>query len=291
MNFLKICLFSWVLFLGQAVAFDYYSEFDSFPSSKELLKLKNNGQVAISICCSYPSKEQLNTLKTFKISIVKFRVGHFPSDLEMEALNSYQGSYSLEMSEVFPSKRDHKLINNSKITQLTINSRDFLTKGEAIAINGFGKNVRININHPEYPLPRHMRILKLLKKTFTVSFRNRVAPGIGYANFFNDLQTKKIFRIVNEYPYGEDYIGVNALTNSSLEFLMDDFLTELDVEQFNKMKIGKKLMLGNQLPYNNDKIELINSIEGSQVYLGTYGLTPMLLDLLKKAKSTIILMD
>ena len=62
---------------------------------------------------------------------MKLLVGHFPSVEEMMILNAYRGNYTLEMSEVFPSERDYRLLNNSKITQLIINSKDFLTRGEA----------------------------------------------------------------------------------------------------------------------------------------------------------------
>ena len=289
MDFVKIFVFSFVFSISNAFSFDYYTSFDSFPSSDELVKLESLENISISICCSYPTQEQIESLNALSLSSMKLMVGHFPSVKEMTVLNAYRGNYILEMSEVFPSARDYQSLNTSKISQLVINSRDFLTRGEAQALNGFGINVRVNINHPEYPLPRHMKILKLLKKSFTVSFRNRVAPGIGYANFFNDLKTKKVFRVVNEYPYGEDYIGVNALENSTLEFFMDDYLTDLDVQQFNKMKIEKKLLLGNQMPYTSEKIKLINSIDKSQVYLDKNGLTPKLLELLKGAKSQIIL--
>ena len=67
--------------------------------------------------------------------------------------------------------------------------------GEALAFNGFDLNLRININHKEYPLPRHMKVLKVLKHSFTVAFKNHVLPGIGYANFFNSLKLEPLVLI------------------------------------------------------------------------------------------------
>ena len=218
-----------------------------------------------NICCRYPTEEEVHLLNKLNLKFLNIEAGFFPSQEEMNILNQYSGEYSIELREVFPSEVDFKRLNSSKIKQLIINSRDFLTLGEAVAFNNFDINVRININHNEYPLPKHMKILKLLNSHFTVAFKNRALPGVGYANFFNALKTKKVFTSVDKFPYGEDYLGVNSLTNSTIEILSNEYLYFLDVDQINKMNASKIVNLGDQSPYTG--VTPINkNIEADRVF-------------------------
>ena len=62
MDFLKIFVFSFVFSISNAFSFDYFTSFDSFPSPDELVKLQSQENISISICCSYPTKEQIESL-------------------------------------------------------------------------------------------------------------------------------------------------------------------------------------------------------------------------------------
>ena len=272
----------------KALEFEY--ELSSYPTKENINNFIKSDPVSIKVCCRYPSQSEIETLNKLNLRMLKITAGFFPSEDEMNILNKYIGEYSISLSEVFPSKKDFLRMNNSNISELIINSIDFLTMGEVKAFNNFDINLRVNINHQEYPLPRHMKVLKLLKSKFTVAFRNHALPGIGHANFFNALKTKKIFTAINKFPYGEDYIGVNALSNSVIEISPDEYLYPQDVEQINKMNKTKDIYLGNQAPFSSFTIDLIKSISANKVYVKGFGeFDEQNVDIFRTAKSNIIL--
>ena len=90
---------------------------------------------------------------------------------------------TIEVSEVFPNSMDHKIVNESNIDLLIINSFDFPTANEVSTIINLKKDVRFNITRREYPLPRHMKHIKNLNKDFTVGFYNPVPPAQDMQNF------------------------------------------------------------------------------------------------------------
>lgn len=286
----KLLIFLFFVFVNQVSALEFHYNLFNYPTESEISNYLKNDPVNLEVCCRYPTKSEVIILNSLKLNSLKIKAGFFPSKVEMSALNNYKGEYSIELSEVFPSDEDYTRLNSSKVSQLIINSRDFLTMGEAMAFNGFDLNLRININHREYPLPRHMKVLKVLKSSFTVAFKNHVLPGVGYANFFNDLKTKKVFTSIEKFPYGDDYRGVNALTNSSVEILSNEYLFYQDVDQINKMKISKIVFLDDQSPYTGSTIDLIKDIEAEKVYITGFDDTlNSSVDIFRTAKSNIIL--
>lgn len=275
----------------QAQSLEYHFNLDTYPTPSESMNYIKADPVNFNVCCRYPNEDEIKLLNELNLKSLNIQAGFFPSEGEMNILNQYSGKYSIELSEVFPSEADFKRLNPSKISQLIINSRDFLTLGEAVAFNNFKINVRVNINHKEYPLPKHMKILKLLNSHFTVAFKNRVLPGVGYANFFNALKTKKVFTSVDKFPYGEDYLGVNSLSNSTIEIFSNEYLYLQDVDQINKMKISKVIHLGDQSPYTGVTIDLIKNIEANKVYLkGFDDSLKASVDIFRTAKSNIVLL-
>tara|TARA_B100000925_G_scaffold8886_1_gene6356 strand:- start:19314 stop:20195 length:882 start_codon:yes stop_codon:yes gene_type:complete len=286
----KLLIFLFFVFVNQVSALEFHYNLFNYPTESEISNYLKNDPVNLEVCCRYPTKSEVMILNSLKLSSLKIKAGFFPSKVEMSALNNYKGEYSIELSEVFPSDEDYTRLNNSTVSQLIINSRDFLTMGEATAFNGFDLNLRININHREYPLPRHMKVLKVLKSNFIVAFKNQVLPGVGYANFFNALKTKKVFTSIEKFPYGDDYRGVNALTNSSVEILSNEYLFYQDVDQINKMKISKIVYLDDQSPYTGSTIDLIKKIEAEKVYITGFDDTlNSSVDIFRTAKSNIIL--
>ena len=291
---MKNLFFSFILLLPISVlSFEVQYELPSYPNRDQISAFKNEDGVSFKFCCYYPSKSEVLVLNSISPGHIHIKAGFFPSMSEIEALNQITGGYSIEVSEVFPGPEDYSNINNSNIKELIINSSDFITKGEAVAFNGFDVNVRLNINHKEYPLPRHMKILRLLNKNITIGFKNDVPPGIGYANFFNNLNLKKVFNITNKFPYGDDAIGINGLTQSRIEISPEERLMPQDLPVLNDIKLDKNIYLKDQRPYTNELIQRINSINASNIYIDVFkeDIKNPILQNLKYGQSKVILIN
>jgi hypothetical protein len=279
-------------FFNDASALEYNFNRYNYPTKNELGSLIKSDPVSLTICCSYPSKEDVSVLNSINLKALFINAGFFPSKEEIKLLDLLNTPYSIELSEVFPSSLHFSLMNNSNIKQLIINSKDFLTMGEVAAFNNFKIPTRININHSEYPLPRHMRVIKQLKPEIIVGFKNNVPPGPGYANFFNDLKNAKVFNIKKQFLYGDDHIGINLLTRSSIELSPDEYIRPQDIRSINNIKLNKNLFLGDQRPYTKETINLIKSIEAESVNIVIFEeslLSNETVEAFRDAKSNIII--
>lgn len=244
-----------------------------YPTANDVEILNaHKSDINLEVCCFFPNLYDFVQLNKLNVSSLKIMAGAFPTSYDMKMLDRLVGTkIIIEVSEVFPSEYDHQIINKSNIDELIINSKDFPTIEEVQAYNGFKKHVRLNILRREYPLPRHMKNIKKLKQEFTVGFYNPVPPGIGYANFFNDLKTNKVFVIVDKFPYGDDYKGINSLTNSKIEIRPYERLMPQDVEQINKIKLESLVVLKDQDPLNDEFFKRMLSISDKKIELEDNG--------------------
>jgi len=273
-NFFKYLVILSLLAYG-SFGFSKTLTFKSFyyPTASDVDQLKaHDSDINLEVCCYYPSLSDYIQLNKLNIRSLKITAGTFPTSYEMKILDRLIGTkVIIEVSEVFPGSIDHQIINKSNIEELIINSYDFPTSDEVQAYNGFKKHVRLNILRRKYPLPKHMKHIKKLKKEFTVGFFNRIPPGIGYANFFNDLKTNKVFVIVEKFPYGTDYEGINLLTKSKIEIRANERLMPQDVEQINKIKIDSLVVLKDQYPLTDEFFQRMLSITDKKVELEDNG--------------------
>ena len=245
----------------------------SYPNAQEveMLKVHDTG-INLEVCCYYPDLYDYMQLKKLNLQTIKITSGYFPTKYQMNILDRLVGTkVIIEVSEVFPNERDHQIINNSNIDNLIINSFDFPTADEVQTYNKFKKNLRFNITKREYPLPRHMKHIKKLNKDFTVGFYNPVPPGPGYANFFNDLKTNKVFVIVDKFPYGMDHVGINMLTKSKIEIMANERLMPQDVETMNKIELDSLVVLKDQYPLNEEFFSSMLSIEKMNIVIEDNG--------------------
>ena len=243
-----------------------------YPNKAEAEKLMaHDREVSLSVCCYYPDIYDYVQLKKINLKQLKITAGYFPTKAEMDVLDRLKANVIIEVSEVYPNSMDHRIVNESNLSQLIINSYDFPTHSEVMTYNQFKKNVRLNITRREYPLPKHMKHIKKLKEDFTVGFYNPVPPGPGYANFFNDLKTNKVFVIVDKFPYGMDAVGINMLEKSQIEIRPDERLMPQDVKIMNEIKIETLVVLHDQLPIDEDFLSSLVSIEGKKIILEDNG--------------------
>tara|TARA_B100000886_G_scaffold276045_1_gene199985 strand:- start:363 stop:1235 length:873 start_codon:yes stop_codon:yes gene_type:complete len=252
----------------------------NYPNSSEVEALKrHNVKVNLEVCCFYPDLYDFMQLNKLNPASLKITSGYFPTKYQMNILDRLIGTkVIIEVSEVFPNELDHRIINESSIDQLIINSFDFPTAGEVNTYNQFKKNVRFNITKREYPLPRHMKHIKNLKNDFTVGFYNPVPPGPGYANFFNDLKTNKVFVIVDKFPYGMDAVGINMLTKSKIEIRPNERLMPQDLEVINAIRLESLVVLTDQYPLDNEFFKNLLSIKNKNIQLQDNGTGDLLND-------------
>ena len=241
----------------------------SYPTSQDVTKLQaHEGSINLEICCSYPDLYDYMKLNKLNINELKITAGFFPTKYQMDILDRLsEAKVIIEVSEVFPGPMHHRVINESNIHQLIINSYDFPTAQEVNTYNQFKKQFRLNITKREYPLPRHMKHIKKLKEEFTVGFYNPVPPGPGYANFFNDLKTNKVFVIVEQFPYGMDAVGINMLKKSKIEIRPDERLMPQDVEVLNEIKLESTVVLKDQAPLDTEYFDSLLKIESKKIEL------------------------
>ena len=245
----------------------------SYPNAAEVETLKlHNSAIKLEICCYFPDLKDYIELRKLKLSELRITSGYFPTKYQMDILDRLLDTkVTIEVSEVFPNSMDHQIINNSNLGHLIINSYDFPTAQEVETYNKFKKSVRFNITRREYPLPKHMKHIKKLKEDFTVGFYNPVPPGPGYANFFNDLKTNKVFVIVDKFPYGMDAVGINMLTKSKIEIRPNERLMPQDVKVINQIKLQSLIVLKDQYPLNEDFFSSMLSINGKKLELQDNG--------------------
>ena len=269
-SFLTISL---SFFLWQNVyAIDYKIESYYYPSSKEAQKIKSYPyETTLMVCCHYPDQIESINLKSAGIKKLIIKGGHFPSLLQIKRLESLKIPYEIILEEVFPSTQNINHLNNSTVSKLTVFSQDFPTLGEVQAFNQLKINFRFNITKNFYPLPEHMIVINQFNPNFTVAFYNEVPPGPGYANFFNNLRTHKIFVITKKFPYGMDYVGLNLLTNSAVEFLPEERIMPQDLPILNAVDIKSSLWLTNPEPINDQILLLIQNLDLERIVITDSG--------------------
>ena len=251
-----------------------------YPNADDVVKLKAyDAELNLEVCCYFPDMYDYMHLKKLNLKKLKITAGYFPTSFQMKLLDRLsETKIEIEVSNVFANEMDHQIINNSKLASLIINSDEYLTKEEVDSYNHFKKDVRINILKREYPLPKHMKFLKMLNPKFTVGFFNKVPPGPGYANFFNDLKMNKVFVIVEQFPYGMDAVGINMLTQSKIEIMADEKLMPQDVEIINQIKIESTILLKDQYPLNDEFFNSLLGIKGKIISLEDNGTGDLLTD-------------
>ena len=241
----------------------------SYPNAAEVGVLKSHDvPIELEVFGYYPDIYDYVQLNKLNLTELKIIAGYFPTKYQMDILDRLiKTKVTIEVSEVFPGPIDHQVINESNIELLVINSFDFPTAEEVGTYNKFKKGVRFNITRREYPLPKHMKHIKKLNKEFTVGFYNPVPPGPGYANFFNDLETNKVFVIVDQFPYGMDAVGINMLTKSKIEIMANERLMPQDVEVMNQIRLESHVVLVDQYPLNEEFFSSMLSIESMSIEL------------------------
>ena len=251
-----------------------------YPTTEEVTQLiSHGGEISMEICCYYPDMYDYMRLKKLNLKSLKVTAGYFPTKYQMNLLDRLSDTkVSIEVSEVFPNEMDHRILNESNVDLVIINSNEYPTAEEVGTYNKIKKNVRINFLHREYPLPKHMKHIKKLNNDFTVAFFNKVPPGPGYANFFNDLKTNKVFVIIEQFPYGMDAVGINMLTKSKIEVIPNEKLMPQDVEILNQIKLETMVSLKDQYPLNEEFFNSLLSIEGKLIKLEDNGTGDLLDD-------------
>jgi len=247
--------------------------------------------IVLDVCCRYPTKREILNVKKSGAKKLIVRGGHFPSIDQIKTIESIGIEYEILLSEVFPSDQNIIDINNSKISQLIIFSKDFPYLGEVQAFNKFSKNVRFNMTKGTFPTMEHMIVIRQFKPEITVGFYNKVPPGPGYANFFNDLNTKKVFVITEQFPYGMDAVGLNMLTNSRVEIMPEERLMSQDVPIINEIKLSTIVNLKNPYPVNNEFISLVKKVHVDKITIEDSGdgdlMSPRMTEMIENSFSPV----
>ncbi len=250
-----------------------------YPTQLEADKVKEYSQsVTLQVCCEFPTMNQAKRLKGLNLEHFIVKASHFPSQDQINILEFLNTKYSIILDEVFPSNTDINVLNKSTINLITIFSRDFPTLGEVNAFNNIKVPLRFNITKKEYPLPRHMKVIKKFNTNFNIAFYNKALPGPGYANFFNALKTKKTFVAIKHFPWGDDAIGVNKLTNSSIEVMPSEYLMPQDLPIMNNFEILPTVYLENEYSLDHRLLNLIKQLNAKQIILDDSGYGELLSD-------------
>jgi len=259
-----------IFVLNSALALDYKVSLYHSPNKDEVTKLNGYpGKIQLAICCEYPTQEDLANIKAVKLSKLVIQSGHFPTISQikvMAALIQDKGiPVEIMLDEVFPSDIEIANINKLAISKLMITSRDWPMPGEVEFLNKLTIPVRFQITKKEWPRKEHMIIMQKIKPEITVGFTHRMVPGIGYADFFNGLKTKKVFVVEEQFPYGEDPIGMNALKDSDVEIAPIEKLMPQDIVTLNKFTVPMKINLVNSWPLDQDFFNLVGQIKAVQI--------------------------
>lgn len=245
----------------------------SFPSSEELQTLeKYNRPVTLTVCCSYPTEQELATLKHKSIKSLTLEVGYFPTATELEHLTKLSYPINLKLAEVFPSEADVRLINQSGIDFLHIISSDFPTLGEVGIFNQVKKDLLFDITKKEFPTEEHMVVIRQFKPEIQVGFHNPIPPGQGYANFYNSLKSPKVFTITDKFPYGDDALGMNLVEKSSYRITPDQQLMEIDISLLRQIQKPTVIELTMHPEFNSNYFSLLDQL--SQHTLVLHGDNP-----------------
>lgn len=247
---------------SQLLAMDYQISLTSMPNQQELTKLKSlKGNVQLNLCCSYPSLAELQVLEKFNVKAIHITAGHYPTSNELLALEKSNLEYQITAEEAFPSQDEANRLNQSRIKLLTVSGRDFPTQGEIMAYNMFNIPFRLDMLKKEFPTYEHMIVIRQIKKQHSVAFYNPIPPGPGYADFFNALSAHKIFVITDKFPYGDDAVGINMLTNASVEIRPDQRLMPQDLPIINAINIKTIVALNDHWPVNQEYMSMLQAIK------------------------------
>ncbi len=263
---------SWVLFAGLLLSpvllAGHYYKSPSYPSLKEARTMGQRSEAnVLDVGYYYPSMKDVEALKAAKLSKIMISAGHFPDAQELAVLETLKIPYVLILDEVFPSDDDIARLNKSSITQLHIIFRDFPTMGEVLAYNQFTIPLRFDCLLMRLPSVEEMAVINSFKSETTVGFYNRMVPGPGQAAFFNNLNTKKVFVVMDQYPWGMDAEGFNLLENASLEIHPNEPLMPQDVAILNQFNVAPFISMRDVLPMTNQWLESFKAIKASKIVI------------------------
>lgn len=269
---IKLLFILFFILSSQNVFAGHYYKTNYYPSAQDAKKIaQKSADNILDVCCSYPDKNEIEFIKQAKFSELKIRASYFPSEADLQILEGLNIKYTLILDEVFPSEKEITRINLSHISLLHILSKDFPTMGEVNAFNQFTKPVRFDILKMRLPLVEEMDVIRSFKADMIVGFYNNKVPGPGDSNFFNSLNTEKVFVVLEQFPWGIDAEGFALLTRSNLEIDPSELLMPQDVFTLNQFNALPKLTLRELGPIDSEWAINVKSIKASQILIQDRG--------------------
>ena len=131
--------------------------------------------------------------------------------------------------------------------------------------------VRFDILKMRLPSVLELEVMQSFKREMTVALYNNKVPGPGEAYFLNNLDTNKVFVVLEQFPWGIDPEGFALLARAKLEIDPSEVLMPQDVFTLNQFHVLPKINLREVGSLGSEWIADVRALRALQIVVQDQG--------------------